>query len=44
MPLALELSASWVDKLPLSEIAAGIQEGLEFLESDLRDLPTLFAE
>jgi predicted ATPase len=40
MPLALELSASWVDTLPISEIAAGIQEGLDFLESELRDLPT----
>jgi predicted ATPase/DNA-binding SARP family transcriptional activator len=39
MPLALELAASWVDTLPLSEIAAGIQEGLDFLESELRDLP-----
>jgi predicted ATPase/DNA-binding SARP family transcriptional activator/tRNA A-37 threonylcarbamoyl transferase component Bud32 len=39
MPLALELAASWVDILPLSEIAAELQQGLDFLETDMRDMP-----
>jgi predicted ATPase len=39
MPLALELAASWVDMLPLSEIAAELQKGLDFLETDIRDMP-----
>lgn len=40
MPLALELAAAWVDLLTLPEIAAEIQRNLEFLESDLRDVPS----
>ena len=39
MPLALELAASWVDVLPLAKIAAELQQGLNFLETDLRDMP-----
>ena len=39
MPLALELAAGWVDVLSLAEIAAEIQRGLDFLETDLRDVP-----
>jgi len=39
MPLALELAAGWVDILSLAEIAAEIQRGLDFLETDLRDVP-----
>ena len=39
MPLALELSAGWVELLPLAEIAAKIERGLGFLESDLQDVP-----
>ncbi len=39
MPLALELAASWVDVLPLSKIAAELQQGLNFLETELRDIP-----
>ena len=39
MPLALELAAAWVDLLPLVEIAAGLQKGLDFLETDIRDMP-----
>jgi tetratricopeptide (TPR) repeat protein len=39
MPLALELAAAWVDMLPLAEIAAGLQQGLDFLETDMRDVP-----
>jgi predicted ATPase/DNA-binding CsgD family transcriptional regulator len=39
MPLGLLLSATWLDALPLSEIAVEIQKSLDFLESELRDLP-----
>jgi predicted ATPase len=39
MPLALELAASWVDMLPLAEIAAELQKGLNFLETDMQDIP-----
>jgi predicted ATPase len=39
MPLALELAASWVDMLPLAEIAAELQQGLDFLAVEMRDLP-----
>ena len=39
MPLAIELAAAWVDTLPLAEIAAEIQEGLAFLETERRDIP-----
>lgn len=39
MPLALELAASWVDVLPLTEIAAEIQRNLDFLETELRNIP-----
>lgn len=39
MPLALELAASWVDVLPLAKIAAELRKGLDFLETDMRDLP-----
>jgi len=39
MPLALELAASWADAMPLASIATGLQHGLDFLETDMRDLP-----
>jgi len=39
LPLALELAAGWVDVLSLAEIAAEVQRGLDFLETDLRDVP-----
>jgi predicted ATPase/class 3 adenylate cyclase len=39
MPLGLELAASWVRTLEPEEIAGEIAEGMDFLESDLRDLP-----
>jgi len=39
MPLALELAAAWVDMFTLEDIAAEVQRNLEFLESDLRDMP-----
>ena len=43
MPLALELAAVWVEVLPLAdiatEIAAEIGQSLDFLETELRDVP-----
>lgn len=39
MPLGLELAASWVDLLSLDEIAAEIQGSLDFLETDIRNIP-----
>jgi predicted ATPase/DNA-binding SARP family transcriptional activator len=39
MPLALELAASWIDMLSLDEIANELQQGLDILETELRDVP-----
>jgi predicted ATPase len=39
MPLALELAAGWVDMLSLSDIAAEIRGGMDFLETDALDMP-----
>ena len=39
MPLAIELAAAWVDTLPLADIATEIQESLDFLETEMRDMP-----
>jgi predicted ATPase/DNA-binding CsgD family transcriptional regulator len=39
MPLAIELAAGWVDVLSLEQIAAEIQQGIDILETDLRDIP-----
>lgn len=39
MPLAIELAAAWVELLSLEEIAAEIQQGLDILETELRDVP-----
>ncbi len=39
MPLAIELAAGWVDALPLEDISAEIESGLDFFESELRDAP-----
>jgi len=39
MPLAIELAAAWVDMLSLAEIAAEIQTSLDFLETEMRDVP-----
>jgi predicted ATPase len=39
MPLALELAATWVDVLSLTEIANELQQGLDILERELRDVP-----
>jgi predicted ATPase/transcriptional regulator with XRE-family HTH domain len=39
MPLAVELAAGWVDALSLADIAAEIQKSLDFLATDLRNVP-----
>jgi len=39
MPLGLILAASWLEVLSCAEIIAEIKESLDFLASDLRDLP-----
>lgn len=39
MPLALLLATSWLPLLSFSEIAAEIEQCLDFLEGDMRDLP-----
>lgn len=39
MPLAIVLAAAWVDVLSLEEIATEIQESVDFLVTEMRDLP-----
>lgn len=39
MPLAIELAATWLEALTLSEIVQEIRKSLDFLETDLRDVP-----
>jgi predicted ATPase/class 3 adenylate cyclase len=39
MPLAILLAAAWVDTLTLDEIATEISQSVDFLESEMRDLP-----
>ena len=39
MPLAIELAAAWVDLLSPAEIAQEIRRSLNFLETEMRDLP-----
>jgi predicted ATPase/Flp pilus assembly protein TadD len=39
MPLGLELAASWVDMLSMSDITAEIQGSLDLLETDVRNIP-----
>ena len=39
MPLGILLAAAWVEMLTPEEIAAEIQRSLDFLETDLRDVP-----
>ena len=39
MPLALVLAAGWIDVLTLDQIAAEIQQGIGFLETEMRDVP-----
>lgn len=39
LPLGVELAAGWLEMLPLNEIASEIEKSLDFLETDLRDVP-----
>jgi len=39
MPLGLELAASWAGLLPLSEIAAGLEQSLGLLTTEHHDVP-----
>ena len=39
MPLAILLAASWTDLLKVGEIADEISQGIDFLDSQWRDLP-----
>ena len=39
LPLALELAAAWVRTVPCQEIAAAIERHLDFLTSDLQNMP-----
>lgn len=39
MPLAIELAAGWAEMLSVKDIAHEIEKSLDFLESDLRDVP-----
>ena len=39
MPLAIVLASAWVDVLSLQEIADEIQQSVDFLSAELRDLP-----
>lgn len=39
MPLGIELAAGWVDVLSLEQIAEEIQQGIDILETDMRDVP-----
>jgi predicted ATPase/DNA-binding CsgD family transcriptional regulator len=39
MPLALVLAAGWVDALSLEQIAGELQQGIDILETELRDVP-----
>jgi diguanylate cyclase (GGDEF)-like protein len=39
MPLGILMAAAWVDMFSLQEIADEIEQSLDFLETDLRDLP-----
>ena len=39
MPLALVLAAGWVDVLTLEQIAVQLQQGIDILETEMRDIP-----
>ncbi|MEO0560840.1 MAG: protein kinase [Chloroflexota bacterium] len=39
MPLGIELAAGWLEMLPVEEIVQEIENSLDFLETDLRDMP-----
>ena len=38
-PLGILLAAAWVDMLPVSEIAAEVAQSLDFLETEMGDVP-----
>ena len=39
MPLALVLAATWVDMLAIDQLAHELQQGIDILETELRDVP-----
>ena len=39
LPLAIELAASWVHQMPVARIASHIERDLDFLSTNLRDVP-----
>jgi len=39
LPLGIELAAAWLESLPVEEIVSEIEKSLDFLETDLRDVP-----
>ncbi len=39
LPLGLELAAGWVDVLSLEQIATELQQGIDILETEMRDIP-----
>jgi DNA-binding SARP family transcriptional activator/predicted ATPase len=39
LPLGLELAANWIDLVSVKEISAELQKSIDFLETDLLDLP-----
>ncbi|MCA9924493.1 MAG: hypothetical protein KC421_19085, partial [Anaerolineales bacterium] len=39
MPLAIKLAASWLHALPVTEIAAQLQTGIDILATRMRDVP-----
>ncbi len=39
IPLGVELAAGWLEMLPVDEIATEIENSLDFLETDMRDIP-----
>ncbi len=39
LPLGIELAAAWLEALPLDEIAKEIEKSIDFLETDLSDVP-----
>ncbi|GAB4519537.1 MAG: BTAD domain-containing putative transcriptional regulator [Anaerolineae bacterium] len=39
MPLGIELAAGWLDTLPIPTIIQEIRQGIDILETELRDMP-----
>lgn len=39
MPLAIELAAGWIDILSLEDLAREVRQGLDILETEMRDAP-----